>query len=166
LPGRDVENFRFDVREKRGDIQMVEGPSRGNGGKVMVRIHDGPGGFGRYIFQLSWTMGFDRGGPPPPPPQEERRDGDRRDGDRRMDERRDFRILNATWGAPGPGQNREVTRLLQERIRDGRLRIRASNEDMGFDPAVNVVKSLFVVYEVRGRRQEVRVREGDFLELP
>jgi hypothetical protein len=25
---------------------------------------------------------------------------------------------------------------------------------------------LIVVYELRGRRQEVRVREGDFLELP
>jgi hypothetical protein len=51
-------------------------------------------------------------------------------------------------------------------MRDGRLRIRAANEEMGFDPATGQVKMLIVVYELRGRRQEVRVREGDFLELP
>lgn len=46
------------------------------------------------------------------------------------------------------------------------LRIRASNEDIGFDPAYQIVKTLVAVYEIRGRRQEVRIPEGDFLELP
>ena len=51
-------------------------------------------------------------------------------------------------------------------MRDGRLRIRASNEEMGFDPALGSVKALTVVYEIRGRRQEVKIPEGDYLELP
>ncbi len=160
LPGREVPGFDFQVVEKRNDIQLVEGPTRRNGGKVIVRIRDGQGGFGRYIFRISWALDG-RSGPPPPPPM------DRRDDDRRPpppEYARDLRIVSATWGA-GP-RSREVTRLLQDRVRDGRLRIRASNEDMGFDPALNVVKELRVVYELRGRRQEVRIPEGEFLQLP
>jgi hypothetical protein len=165
LPGREVQGFNFDVQERRGDIQLVEGPTRRNGGKVVVRISDSKGGFGRYIFRLTWAMqGF---GAPPPAPPERRPDGDdrRRDEDRRPPERvSDLRIVTATWGAPG--RSREVTRLLQDRIRDGRLSIRASNDEMGFDPAVQVVKTLIVVYEIRGRRQEARIPEGNLLELP
>jgi hypothetical protein len=51
-------------------------------------------------------------------------------------------------------------------MRDGRISIRATNDEMGFDPALNVVKTLVVVYEIRGRRQEVRIPEGNLLELP
>jgi hypothetical protein len=163
MPGREVAGFDFQVVEKRGDIQLVEGPTRRNGGKAIVRIRDGQGGFGRYIFRLSWAM--EGGGPPPvmaPPPPDRRPDVDRRGPD--ADRGRDLRIVSANWGAPGRG--REVTRVLQDRMRDGRLRIKASNEDMGFDPAVGQVKALVVVYELRGRRQEVRVAEGDYLELP
>jgi hypothetical protein len=81
-----------------------------------------------------------------------------------VDAVRDFRIINAFWGVPGRGS--EVTRILTERIRDGRLHIQASNQEMGFDPAQGVVKALTVVYEVRGRRREVRIPEGGFLDLP
>jgi hypothetical protein len=149
LPGREVGGFNFEVLEKRGDVQLVEAPSRRNGGKVIIRVRDPQGGFGRYILRVSWAM---EGGPP----SETRRDGDVGRGD--------LRILNAFWGAPG--RNREVTRLLQDRMRDGRLRIRASNEEMGFDPALGSVKALTVVYEIRDRRQEVKIPEGSFLELP
>jgi hypothetical protein len=167
LPGREVAGFNFEVLEKRGDVQLVEAPSRRNDGKVIVRVRDPQGGFGRYIFRVSWAL--EGGGPPP----DARRDGDdRRPPDRRPDDRRpdgdvgrgDIRIVSAFWGVPG--RNREVTRLLQERMRDGRLRIRASNEEMGFDPALGSVKALTVVYEIRGRRQEVKIPEGDYLELP
>jgi hypothetical protein len=166
LPGGDVPGFNFEVKEKRGDINLVEGPSRRNGGRAIVRIHDGPGGFGRYIFRLSWAM---EGGPDRRPDGDDRRrEDDRRppDPDRRPDGdvARDLRIVNAFWG--GQGRGRDVTRILQDRIRDGRLRIRASNEDIGFDPAQGIVKTLTVVYEIRGRRQEVKIPEGEFLELP
>jgi hypothetical protein len=172
MPGGDVPGFNFEVKERRGDINLVEGPSRRNGGRAIVQIHDGPGGFGRYIFRLSWTMA---GGPDRRPDGDDRRreddrrppDPDRRPSDDRRpdaDTARDLRIVNAFWGAPGRG--REVTRILQDRIRDGRLRMRASNEDIGFDPAQGIVKTLTVVYEIRGRRQEVKIPEGEYLELP
>jgi len=168
LPRREVDGFNFDVKERRGDIQLVEGPTRRNGGKVIVRIHDGPGGFGRYIFSLSWAT--DGGGVFSPP--DRRPDGDaRRDDDRRPPDRRDgeavrgdLRIVSASWGARE--RSRDVTRIVQERMRDGRLRIRASNEEMGFDPAQGIPKTLVVIYEIRGRRQEARVPEGQGLELP
>jgi hypothetical protein len=152
LPRREVDGFNFTIREARTrDIQLVEPPSRQNGGRVVVRIHDGPSGFGRYIFEVSWNAG---------PPPMERRDGDRRDGEFRGE----LHIIRAVWGAQG--QDRDVTQLLQERVREGHLRIRANNEDIGFDPAYGKVKSLFVVYEFRGRRQEVRVAEGTALDIP
>jgi hypothetical protein len=166
LPPQDVRGFNFEVKDSRGDIKLAEEPSRRNGGRAVVRIRDAPGGFGRYHFRLSWDLIGDERPP-------ERRDGDRpperRDGDRPQERRdgdrgSDLRVLNGMWGAPGRG--REVTRLLQDRMRDGRLRIRATSEELGFDPARGQEKTLFVVFEFRGRRQEVRVREGDFLELP
>jgi hypothetical protein len=152
LPRREVDGFNFTIREARTrDIQLVEQPTRQNGGRVLVRIHDGPGGFGRYIFEVSWNAGA---------PPMERHDGDRREGEFRGD----LRIIRAVWGAPG--RDRDVTRLLQDRVREGHLRVRASNEEIGFDPAQGVVKSLFVEYEFRGRRQEVRVAEGQDLQIP
>jgi hypothetical protein len=153
LPGGEVPGFRFEIKEARtNDIHLVEGPSRRNGGKVIVRIHDGPGGFGRYLFRVTWSL---EGGFPPPPPPDRGPGGDYRP---------EFHIVNAFWGVPGRAQ--DVTRLLQDRMRDGHIRIRASNEDMGFDPAVGVPKTLVVVYELRGRRQEARIAEGNVFELP
>jgi hypothetical protein len=165
LPGREVPGFNFEVKDSRGDIRLVEAPSRRNGGRAIVRIRDSQSGFGRYHFRLSWAMdGYVAPAPPPPPIIDRPPVGDRRDDDRRDYYRGDLRIINAVWGIPG--RNREVTRLLQDRMREGRLRIRATNEEIGFDPALGAVKALRVVYEIRGRRQEVRVAEGDYLELP
>ena len=168
LPRREVEGFNFDVKERRGDILLVEGPTRRNGGKVIVRIHDGPGGFGRYIFRLSWALDGGGGYYPErrPDGDEHRRDDDRRPPDRREGEsvRGDLRIVSAYWGVRE--RSGDVTRIVQDRMRDGRLRIRASNEEMGFDPAQGIPKTLVVVYEFRGRRQEARVPEGQGLELP
>ena len=147
LPPDDIRGFNFEVKDSRGDIRLVEEPSRRNGGRAIVRIRDSPGGFGRYHFRLSWDLLA----------------AERREERREVERDRDLRILNAMWGVPGRGT--EVTRLLQDRIRDGRLRIRATTDQLG-DPARGQDKMLMVVFEFRGRRQEVRVREGDFLELP
>ena len=154
LPDRDPRGFNFEVLDSRSEIRLIEPPSDRNGGRAIVGIRDSPGGFGRYHFRLSWMMAPDDGRRP-----------ERVDSDRDRDRDRDLRLVNAFWGAPN-GRGREVTRALQDRIRDGRLRVRATNEEMGFDPAVGQPKMLTVVFEFRGRRQEVRVREGDFLELP
>jgi hypothetical protein len=159
----EVRGFNFEVKDSRGDIKLVEEPSRRNGGRAVVRIRDAPGGFGRYHFRLSWDQfGGDRQGDGDRPP--ERRDGDRPQERRENERGSDLRVLNGMWGVPGRG--REVTRLLQDRMRDGRLRIRATSEELGLDPSRGQEKMLVVVFEFRGRRQEVRVREGDFLELP
>ena len=144
-------------KKRKAGLELAAQPD----GKVIVRVRDPQGGFGRYIFRVSWAL--EGGGPPP----EVRRDGDDRHPPERRsdgDAVRDTRIVSAFWGVPGRG--RQVTGLLQERMHDGRLRIQASNEEMGFDPAVGTVKALVVVYEIRGRRKEVKVAEGDFLELP
>lgn len=166
LPGREVAGFNFEVKDSRNEIQLVEGPTRRNNGRVVVRIRDSSGGFGRYHFRLSWAMDGVGGPPPVVDRRNERRDDDRHPPDTRDGAygRGDLRIVSASWGAPR--RSRDVTRVLQDHMRDGRLRIRASNEDMGFDPAYNVVKTLVVVYEIRGRRQEARVVEGDYLQLP
>jgi hypothetical protein len=145
MPPGDVRGFNFEVRDSRGDIRIVEPPSRRNRGRTLVRIRDSAGGFGRYHFRLSWQL--DDSARPPETSYD-----------------RGLRIVAATWGAGN--RNREVTRLLQDRVRDGRLRVQASNQEMGFDPAVGAAKELYVMYEARGRRSEVRVREGDFLVIP
>jgi hypothetical protein len=80
LPERPVGNFHFDVRDSRGEIRLMEEPSRRNGFAAVVRIRDSSGGQGRYHFRLSWDEGaVDRRdgdrpprvgpqGPPGPPP--------------------------------------------------------------------------------------------------
>ena len=79
LPGGNVQGFNFEVKDSRGDIRLIEEPSRRSGGAVIVRIRDSSGGEGRYHFRLSWATG----GFQPPPPVAPRREPDfpgRRDG--------------------------------------------------------------------------------------
>jgi len=80
LPDREVPGFRFEVLERRGDIQLLAEPSRRNNYSAIVAIRDGQGGMGRYHFRLSWQMtgsdyrpgndrpGFGHGGRPEGPP--------------------------------------------------------------------------------------------------
>ena len=65
LPGGNLQGFNFEVRDSRGDIRLIEEPSRRSGGAAVVRIRDSAGGEGRYHFRLSWAIG---GFQPPPPP--------------------------------------------------------------------------------------------------
>jgi len=74
LPGRDIQDFRFEVRDRRGDIRLLSEPSRRTGYSAVVRIRDSQGGEGRYHFRIKWTLtgggGFrrpERGGLRPPP---------------------------------------------------------------------------------------------------
>jgi hypothetical protein len=70
LPGRDIPGFSFQITEKRNDMVLVAPPDRRNGYSVMVRIHDGSSGEGRYRFRIVWQMtgaeDFGRGGGGPP----------------------------------------------------------------------------------------------------
>jgi hypothetical protein len=56
LPDRPVPDFRFEVKDSRGDIRLIEQPSPRNGFAAVVQIRDSSGGVGRYHFRLSWEM--------------------------------------------------------------------------------------------------------------
>ncbi len=62
-------------------------------------------------------------------------------------------------------QSVDVTRQLTRAVRGGRLRIQADNSIAG-DPALNVVKRLYIVYRVNGNRREATVDENALLDLP
>jgi hypothetical protein len=56
LPARNIQDFRFEVHESRGEIRLLSPPSRGNNFAAIVRIRDRQDGEGRYHFRLSWAM--------------------------------------------------------------------------------------------------------------
>jgi hypothetical protein len=56
LPDRPVPDFRFEVKDSRNEIRLVEEPSPRNGFAAVVYIRDSAGGVGRYHFRLSWEM--------------------------------------------------------------------------------------------------------------
>ena len=75
-----------------------------------------------------------------------------------------LRILSARYG--DDGRFIDVTRRLQSYVRGDRLHLRVDNYSMGGDPYVGEDKRLYLTYEFRGQRREVRVREGRDLNLP
>ena len=60
----------------------------------------------------------------------------------------------------------DVTDQLRSATRAGALRVTASNDLAGGDPARNIVKSLFVEYTAGGRTRSARVAENKTLTLP
>ncbi|MGH9783967.1 MAG: hypothetical protein ACRD88_07245 [Terriglobia bacterium] len=65
LPARNVSDFNFEVRDRRGDIVLLSEPAQRTGYRAVVRIRDNEGGEGRYHFRLTWQMdggGSGRGG--------------------------------------------------------------------------------------------------------
>jgi hypothetical protein len=65
LPGGDLRDFNFEVKDSRDQIRLVEPPSRRNHYRAMVRIRDTSGGEGRYHFRLTWALSGTMGYPPP-----------------------------------------------------------------------------------------------------
>jgi hypothetical protein len=80
MPAGNVQGFNFEVRDSRGDIRLLDEPSRRSGGAAVVRIRDGAGGEGRYHFRISWAIGGFRQEPPALPPRREPDFPGRRDG--------------------------------------------------------------------------------------
>ena len=62
LPDRPVSDFRFEVKDSRGDIRLIAEPSRRNNFSAVVLIRDGSGGLGRYHFRLTWDSQDPGGG--------------------------------------------------------------------------------------------------------
>lgn len=86
---RNPRDFRFDVRDSRGDIRLLTEPSPRSGGAAVVRIRDSEGGTGRYHFRLSWDITA-RDRPP-----------DNRDRDYRRERDRDYpRDRSSDYGEP------------------------------------------------------------------
>ncbi len=66
--------------------------------------------------------------------------------------------VNALWA--------DVRGRLVAKIQNGTLRIAATNDELGGDPAPNVGKSLVVEYTHGGQSHTKTVREGETLSLP
>ena len=75
-------------------------------------------------------------------------------------------IRQATYEAVAQGQSVDVTSVLNDHIKQGRLKIAVNNKTLGVDPAVNVAKHLRVQYEYDGRILEKEVAENQTLVLP
>jgi hypothetical protein len=73
-------------------------------------------------------------------------------------------ICSALYGADGNWK--DVTSLLAAKIQGGRLRVPATNQELGGDPAPNVWKTLRVVYLQGGIEYSKILREDEILSLP
>lgn len=61
LPDRDFEGFRLEVKQKHGDVQLSQTPSRSDGYRAVVFLRNTGPGPSLFVFRLRWT-------PPPPAP--------------------------------------------------------------------------------------------------
>ena len=83
------------------------------------------------------------------------------------DRDRDYRELRITRARYGAGDRwLDVTNTLQNLVSSNRLNIKVNNTNMGGDPAEGQQKELEIEWAYRGRRQESRLREGEYLNLP
>ena len=56
LPNHPVADFKFEVKDSRGEIRLIAEPSRRTDFQAVVRIRDNDSGEGRYHFRLSWRI--------------------------------------------------------------------------------------------------------------
>lgn len=160
LPNRDVQNFQFRGIDGRGSVDLIEAPSRRNGFRAVVRILDTKGGSEGYHYRLSWDANSGSGGW-----DNNSRDGWSHDHGRDQSFHDELQILDASYGVPG--RYRTVTDRVLRQMRNGRISMMVTNNNLGGDPSPGRDKDLVVHYRYRnGRIENVGVREGDFLNLP
>ncbi len=75
----------------------------------------------------------------------------------------DFYIISGNWGTES--HNIDVTNKLNDRIRNGRLVLTASNE-IDYDPHIGSVKRLKIKYHYKGADTEKICNEGEQINLP
>ncbi len=75
-----------------------------------------------------------------------------------------LRILSARWGADT--RYADVRANIEQRVQNNALSIRATNQNMGSDPAVGKDKFLIVQYEWQNATWEAQVKENGTLNLP
>jgi len=75
-------------------------------------------------------------------------------------------VIKASYGVPGsPGQMRDVTERVQQKVDKGEFSFPALTMTEGGDPAPNVLKWLTVDYKIDGKSFTVRVREPDTIQI-
>lgn len=75
-----------------------------------------------------------------------------------------LQITSARWGSGSRFQN--VAGRLQGMVRNNRLAVKVTPENMGGDPTPGVSKTLIVTYKWQGRQSNVTKVEGQMLNLP
>lgn len=75
-----------------------------------------------------------------------------------------LQIITARWGAGTKYQN--VTRRLQGMVRNNRLSVKVTPQNMGGDPTPGVSKKVIVDYRYQSRQRQVTRVEGEMLNLP
>lgn len=75
-----------------------------------------------------------------------------------------LQINSARWGSGSRYQN--VASRLQGMVRNNRLSVKVTPQNMGADPTPGVSKTLIVVYRWQGRQRSVTKVEGEMLNLP
>jgi hypothetical protein len=76
----------------------------------------------------------------------------------------DLAILSAKYGANNDWM--DVAPVLRAKIQNGKLKVSATNEELGGDPAPGVVKKLEVTYLHSGRTYSKTLSETEMLSLP
>jgi hypothetical protein len=76
----------------------------------------------------------------------------------------DLAILSAKYGANNGWM--DVAPVLRAKIKDGKLQISVTNEELGGDPTPGVVKKLEVTYVYRGQTYSKTIPETEMLSLP
>ena len=76
----------------------------------------------------------------------------------------DLVICTATYGAQD--KMNDVTQILASNVKDGKLELLVSNDNLGGDPIPRVAKKLRVEYICAGKQHSTTVDEGETLSLP
>ncbi|MCL4782723.1 MAG: hypothetical protein KJZ70_06790 [Bryobacterales bacterium] len=56
LPVGQVNNFRWEKRDGRGRVELMEEPTRRSGNRAIFNVRDSDGGEGRYHIRLNWDI--------------------------------------------------------------------------------------------------------------
>jgi hypothetical protein len=165
LPSRDVQNFRFDVGESRGEIRLLSPPSRGSNFAAVVRIRDRQGGEGHYDFRLSWAMtgsyqGGERDMRPPTPRDDMRLPGPNR-GRPGWDESVEYRGRGSGTYARSNERLRQLDNAEVNLDRDGRVRVRFDTSfgaPLAFMGTITSVNGGTITAEVEAGDQTIGLR--------
>ncbi|MBC8063396.1 MAG: hypothetical protein H7Y17_01075 [Chlorobia bacterium] len=71
-----------------------------------------------------------------------------------------LRIIKAVYGDAASGKVKDVTQIVASAAGPNSLRINASNNELGGDPAVNIVKNLVLTYSLGGDAKTITAREN------